>query len=101
MILRGPLTPRRKVLLGVLAVLLLGVGWLYWDGAAITAGLQAKDMDWNGDGTVSQQEMLEAVYAVRVTREQDGNRTCTHFLRRGSEKPFRVDCRTEFGQAGK
>lgn len=101
MILRGPLTPRRKVLLGVLVALLLGVGWLYWDGAAITAGLQAKDMDWNGDGTVSQQEMLEAVYAVRVTREQDGNRTCTNFLRRGSEKPFRVDCRTEFGQSGK
>jgi hypothetical protein len=101
MILRGPLTPRRKVLLGVLVALLLGVGWLYWDGAAITAGLSAKDMDWNGDGTVSQQEMLEAVYAVRVTREQDGNRTCTHFLRRGSEKAFRVDCRTEFGKAGK
>lgn len=99
MILRGPLTARRKVLLGVLVALMLGVGWLYWDGAAITAGLQAKDMDWNGDGTVSQQEMLEAVYAVRVTREQDGNRTCTHFLRRGSEKPFRVDCRTEFGKS--
>ena len=37
----------------IVNVLLLGVGWLYWDGAAITAGLSAKDMDWNGDGTVT------------------------------------------------
>lgn len=56
-------------------------------------------MDWNGDGTVSQQEMLEAVYAVRVVREQDGNRTCSTSSGGAATKPFRVDCRTEFGKA--
>ena len=97
MILRGPLTPRRKVLLGVLAVLLLGIGWLYWDGAAITAGLPARDMDWNGDGTVTGTEIAQAFYAVTATREREGNRECTTFRWQRSGEAIRVDCRTVFG----
>ena len=96
MILRGPLTPRRKVLLAVLAVLLLGVGWLYWDGAAITAGLSAKDMDWNGDGTVTQGEIAQAVFTVVVEQTQEGNRQCNAFAWRNGGGTIRMDCKTVF-----
>ncbi len=56
MILRGKFSPRRKALLAL--VLIVWRGWATpgTSNIAITQGIEQKDMDWNGDGTVSRDE---------------------------------------------
>ena len=76
MLLRGKFTPRRKALLGLLALSLLAVGWMGLTGMAAIRGVETRDMDWNGDGTVTGTEIAQAFYAVSATRERDGNRDC-------------------------
>ncbi len=98
MLLRGRLTPRRKALLGLLAVLLLAIGWAGWAGVAATRGIETADMDWDGDGTVSRTEIFQSFYAVTATREREGNRECTTFRWGRGGDVIRVDCRTVFGE---
>ncbi len=89
------LSPRRKALLALVALMLAGVAWLHFTGAAGISGMETRDMDWNGDGTVTQQEILQAFHAVSVTRTQDGARTCRAYRWRSDGRPIRVDCVTE------
>lgn len=98
MLLRGKLTPRRKLLLGILAVLLVAVGWAGWAGMAATRGVETADMDWNGDGNVTQAEILQSFYAVTVARAREGNRECTTFRWGRKGDVIRVDCQTVFGE---
>lgn len=97
MLLRGKLTPRRKVVLGLLALLLLAIGWMGWSGMAAVRGVETGDMDWNGDGTVTRSEIAQSFYAVTATRVQEGNRECTTFRWRRGGEVIRLDCRTVFG----
>jgi hypothetical protein len=99
MLLRGKLTPRRKLLLAILVVLLLAVAWAGWAGMAVTRGIATDDMDWNGDGTVSRAEIAQSFYAVTATRERDGARECTTFRWYRSGEAIRVDCSTVFEPA--
>jgi hypothetical protein len=99
MLLRGKLTPRRRLLLAILAVALLAIGWAGWVGMAGTRGVEIRDMDWNEDGTVSGREIAQSFYAVAATRKQDGRRECTTFRWLRSGEVIRVDCRTVFGTA--
>ena len=94
MLLRGRLTPRRKVLLGLMAVALVAVGVAGWLGMAATRGVQTEEMDWDGDGTVGTPEILQSLYAVTAERKQDGNRQCTTYRWFRSEEVIRVDCKT-------
>ena len=96
MLLRGRLTPRRKVLLGLLALMLLAVAWMGWTGVAAVRGVETADMDWDGDGNVSRGEILQSLHAVTATVEREGSRECTTFRWRGSGETIRVDCRTVF-----
>lgn len=96
MLLKGKLTPRRKLLLAILAVLLLAVGWAGWAGMAVTRGVETRDMDWNEDGTVSRTEIAQSLYAVTATRHRDGARECTTFRWYRSGEAIRVDCKTVF-----
>jgi hypothetical protein len=94
---------RRKLLFAALAVLVLYSGYAWYAGLAFTAGIETKDMDWNGDGSVSTQETLQSWYAVTVRSTREGRRACNSFYWRGHEdgQPIRVDCRTTFsGQEG-
>lgn len=96
MLRRGAFSPRRRALL-LLVLLLLGwLGWSWWAGMAITAGLERTQMDWNGDGVVTGEEIWQAVHAVTVRRTQDGDRHCTQYSWWRSGEVIRVDCRTEF-----
>lgn len=99
MLLKGKLTPRRKLLLGILALLLVAVAWAGWAGMAVTRGIETGDMDWNEDGTVTRTEIAQAFYAVTATRERDGARECTTFRWYRSGEAIRVDCRTVFAPA--
>lgn len=101
MILRDPFTARRKLLLGVLLLVLAALAWAGYAGMAITRGVEMKDMDWDGDGIVSRRELAQAFYAVKVKEQQDGNRHCRRFLWAASGEEIRVDCRTELKPAGK
>ena len=96
MLLKGKLTPRRKLLLAILAVLLLAVAWAGWAGMAVTRGVETRDMDWNGDGTVTQGEIAQAVFTVVVEQKQDGNRQCNAFAWRNGSGTIRMDCKTVF-----
>ncbi|MDG2525509.1 EF-hand domain-containing protein [Stenotrophomonas sp. HITSZ_GD] len=96
MILKGRFTTRRKVLLGVILLILAWLAWAGWAGLAITQGVEFKDMDWNGDGTATRAEIAQSFYAVAVKTTTDGNRKCSTFYWRGSGEQIRVDCRTEF-----
>lgn len=98
MILRGRFTRRRKALLVMVLVVLAWLGYAWYAGIAITQGIEQKDMDWNGDGTVSRSEVLQAFHAVGVSESQDGNRHCRTFLWRSTGEQIRVDCRTVFGE---
>lgn len=85
---------RRKALLG-LALIVLGVlGWLQYVGAAGISGITTKDMDWNADGTVTQQEIMQAFHAVAVTKTREGRRECSEYYWRQDKRGIRVDCRT-------
>jgi len=94
MLLRGRLSSRRKVLFAGLAVLLLALGWAGWSGMAATRGVEARDMDWNGDGRVETGEILQSLYAVTAQREKQGNRECTTYRWYRGGEVIRVDCRT-------
>lgn len=96
MILRGRFTARRKALAAIMLVILGWLGYAWYAGMAITQGVEMRDMDWNGDGTVSRQELLQAFYAVAVSKKVDGDRHCSTFYWKRSGQAIRVDCRTEF-----
>src|SRR3546814_2168485 len=86
---------RRKLLFGMLALLVLYSGYAWYAGLAFTAGIETQDMDWNGDGSVSTQETLQSWYAVTVRSTKEGARECNAFYWRGQEngEPIRVDCK--------
>ncbi|MET1162045.1 MAG: EF-hand domain-containing protein [Pseudoxanthomonas sp.] len=85
---------RRKALFGLVAIALLVVGWMQYIGAAGISGIPTKEMDWNADGTVTQQEILQAFYAVGVTKTREGQRECSEYRWRKGNRSIRVDCRT-------
>ncbi|MCU1189010.1 EF-hand domain-containing protein [Stenotrophomonas maltophilia] len=99
MILRGKFSPRRKALLALVLIVLAWLGYAWYANIAITQGIEQKDMDWNGDGTVTRDEIIESFYAVAVNDSQDGNRHCRTFVWRSTCEQIRVDCRTEFKPA--
>ncbi|HHW4678383.1 MAG TPA: EF-hand domain-containing protein [Xylella sp.] len=96
MILQGRFSHRRKILAAVMVVFLCWLGYTRYVGLAIAEGVQFKDMDWNGDGTVSRQEILQAFYAVAVRHTHDNQRQCATYYWRRSGEQIRVDCRTVF-----
>ncbi|MEL1263661.1 EF-hand domain-containing protein [Pseudoxanthomonas putridarboris] len=87
---------RRKVLLGFVAVLLAAMAWLHFTGAAGTHGISSEDMDWNGDGTVTESEIAQAFYAVVVKQTKEGPRQCNTFAWRRNGETIRMDCKTVF-----
>jgi hypothetical protein len=91
---RFHLTARRKALLCFIALLLALVAYLHFTGAAGTSGIPSKDMDWNGDGTATEEEIFQSFYAVVVEKKVEGPRECRSYSWRSDGKPIRVDCRT-------
>ena len=91
---RKNFSARRKLLLGFVAILLAAVAYLHFTGAAGTSGIPSKDMDWDGDGTVTEQEILLAVYAVVVEKSSEGPPECRTYERRTDGRSIRVDCKT-------
>jgi len=96
MILRGKFTRRRKALLALVLLMLAYLAYAWFAGLAITKGVEQKDMDWNADGTVTRDEILQAFYAVGISETKEGNRECRTFLWRKTGEQIRVDCRTVF-----
>jgi len=96
MILRGKFTRRRKALLALVLLMLAYLAYAWFAGIAITKGVEQKDMDWNADGTVTRDEILQAFYAVGISETKEGNRECRTFLWRKTGEQIRVDCRTVF-----
>lgn len=94
----GKFSSTRRSALGLVFALLLILGWLYVTKAAAISGMQVKEMDWDGDGTVSGREIAQAFYAVEAVKTVKGNRTCTEYAWHTGES-IRVDCRTEFKPA--
>ncbi|MGN0857914.1 MAG: EF-hand domain-containing protein [Stenotrophomonas sp.] len=99
MLRRAPFTPRRRALLALVLLVLAWLGWSWWAGMAITAGLERAQMDWNGDGVTTGQELWQAVHAVRVVKTVDGNRHCQQFSWTADDAVIRVDCRTQLQPA--
>ena len=62
--------------------------------AAGISGIPTKEMDWNADGTVTQQEIMQSFYAVGVTKTSQGQRECSEYYWRDGKRSIRVDCRT-------
>lgn len=87
---------RRKILLGIVVALLALVAWLHYTGSAATHGITTRDMDWDGDGTVTQGEIAQAVFTVVVEQTQEGNRQCNAFAWRNGSGTIRMDCKTVF-----
>ncbi|KAB0533497.1 hypothetical protein [Xanthomonas cissicola] len=96
MILRGRFTTRRKILLGVIVLILAWLTYAWSVGMAITQGVEFKDMDWNNDGTASREEIAQSFYAVAVKKTVEGKRHCDLFYWRKNDQQIRVDCRTVF-----
>ena len=96
MILRGKFTRRRKALLALVLMMLAYLGYAWFADIAITKGVEQKDMDWNGDGTFTRDEIIQAFHAVGATDTKDGNRECRTFVWRSTGEQIRVDCRTVF-----
>ncbi|NDK39169.1 EF-hand domain-containing protein [Pseudoxanthomonas gei] len=92
---RPRFSTRRKALLGLVAIALGVVAWLQYVGAAGISGMATKDMDWNADGSVSQQEIFQSFHSVSVTKTRDGRRQCSSYYWRADRRPIRLDCRTE------
>lgn len=90
---------RRKALLALVIIALAVVAWLSYIGAAGISGIATKDMDWDGDGTVTRQEILQAFHAVVVTKTSEGQRECAAYYWRSDKRPIRVDCRTTMAPA--
>ena len=91
----GRFSPRRKALLALVLLLLAVLGWMHFTGAAGISGMQTQQMDWNGDGTVTQAEIMQAFFSVVVKQETQGARVCRSYYWRGEDTAIRVDCRTE------
>nr|WP_295376803.1 EF-hand domain-containing protein [Pseudoxanthomonas sp.] len=91
---RARFSPRRKALLAFFVLLLAGLAYLHFTGAAGTSGITNKDMDWNGDGNVTEQEIMQAFYAVVVEKQTEGRRECRSYSWRSDGASIRVDCRT-------
>jgi len=91
---RPRFSTRRKALLGLVAIALGVVGWLQYIGAAGISGMATKDMDWNADGSVSQQEIFQSFHSVSVKKTREGRRECSSYLWRADQRPIRLDCRT-------
>ena len=84
-----------------LAVLLLVVGgWMYLNSVAGITGMSTEEMDWDADGSVTRNEVLQAYYAVAVEHKREGARTCSTYYWRADRESIRVDCRTEFEAGG-
>ncbi|WP_242111027.1 EF-hand domain-containing protein [Luteimonas aquatica] len=100
---RSRLGRRRKFWFAACGVLLAYAAWAWYAGLAFSAGTRVEEMDWNGDGAVSTEEMLQSAYAVGVRTMQQGARTCRSFywIGKGEKQPFRVSCRTEVGDGKK
>ena len=96
---RRKFSARRKALLGLVAIALAAVAWLHFTGAAGISGIATRDMDWDGDGTVTQQEILQAFYAVGVSKTREGPRECSSYFWRSDKRSIRVDCRTTMAGA--
>ncbi len=91
---RARFSPRRKALLAFFVLLLAALAYLHFTGAAGTSGITNKDMDWNGDGKVTEQEIIQAFYAVVVEKHTEGRRECRSYAWRSDGTSIRVDCRT-------
>ncbi|WP_126967557.1 EF-hand domain-containing protein [Xanthomonas arboricola] len=100
MILRGRFTTRRKILLGVIVLILAWLAYAWSVGMAITQGVEFKDMDWNSDGTASRDEIAQSFYAVAVKKTVEDKRHCDLFYWRSTGEQIRVDCRTVFSSGG-
>ncbi|WP_454831986.1 EF-hand domain-containing protein [Pseudoxanthomonas wuyuanensis] len=87
---------RRKILIGFVVALLATVAYLHFTGAAGTSGIPSEEMDWDGDGTVTEQEIMQAFYAVVVEKSSEGNRECRAYAWRTDNRPIRLDCKTTF-----
>ena len=96
---RTRFSPRRKALLALVSIALAVVAWLSYIGAAGISGIATKDMDWDGDGTATRQEILQAFHAVAVTKTIEGQRECAAYYWRSDKRPIRVDCRTTMAPA--
>ncbi|HSX65249.1 MAG TPA: EF-hand domain-containing protein [Pseudoxanthomonas sp.] len=96
----GKFSRRRKILLGFVAILLAGAAYLHFTGAAGTSGIPSEEMDWDGDGAVTEQEIMQAFYAVVVEKTSEGNRECRAYAWRADKKPIRLDCKTTFQNEG-
>ena len=66
MILRGKFSPRRKALLALVLIVLAWLGDAWYADIAITRGIEQKDMDWNGDGTVSRDEIIQSLSLIHI-----------------------------------
>jgi hypothetical protein len=90
------MSARRKALLATFSAVLLAMGLLSWLGVAGFRGTQPREMDWNGDGTVTRSEILQGYTLVAVTESTEGRRTCRSYAWLGRRAdPVRVDCRVE------
>lgn len=92
-------SPRRQALLAVVLLALAAVAWMYFIGAAGISGIPTGDMDWDGDGSVTRQEIFQSFHAVVVTKTKEGQRQCSAYQWRKDQRPIRVDCRTTMAPA--
>lgn len=90
---------RRKALLGLVVIALGVIGWLQYIGAAGISGMPTRDMDWNADGTVTQQEIFQAFHSVSVKKTREGPRECSDYYWRADHRSIRLDCRTSMEAA--
>lgn len=95
----GRFSARRKVLAGLLALLVVYLGYAFYAGLAFTAGIPNSEMDWDGDGIVTGKEIAQSWYAVAVTKTREGRRECSEFHWRSSGESIRVACRTTMSDA--
>ncbi len=98
---RKSFSPRRIAVLALTAIALSGVAWLYFTSAAGISGIPTKDMDWDADGKVTRQEILQSLYAVGVSKTSEGQRECSAYYWRKDKRSIRVDCRTTMAPAAK
>ena len=96
---RKSFSPRRIAVLALTAIAFGGVAWLYFTNAAGISGIPTKDMDWDADGTVTRQEILQSFYAVGVSKTSEGQRECNVSYWRKDKRSLRVDCRTTMAPA--
>ena len=95
---RTRFSPRRKVLLVSVLLLMAAMVALRLMGIAGFNGTEPRAMDWNDDGVATREEIVQGYTIVAVRETRDGPRTCRHYARlRDREAPFRVECRVEFG----